>query len=168
MEAFQVAEKSNKDLKAKLTEEERERKSAATTLESIEKQHESLHILLQKDKVEKAKKEAEKAQKEVQQEGYEIGVVETEDALRAEVPGVCRIYCDQVWNEALNQVEIEDSSALRRVENIYYSPAIRPSSSSSSQVIASLEVAESEKNGSSKVPPSSWQSSKNSRANWGE
>ena len=40
----------------------------------------------------KAKDEAEKAKDEVEQHGYEVGVVETEDALRAEVPTVCRTY----------------------------------------------------------------------------
>ena len=37
LEAFQVAEKSIKDLKAKLTEEEKERKSVAAALSSTEK-----------------------------------------------------------------------------------------------------------------------------------
>ena len=53
-----------------------------------------------KDQAEKAKMQAEedkaKAEKErdkVEQHGYNVGVVETEDALRAEVPTVCRAYC---------------------------------------------------------------------------
>ena len=41
VEAFQVAEKSIKDLKAKLTEEEKERKLVAAALSSAEKQVES-------------------------------------------------------------------------------------------------------------------------------
>ena len=47
-------------------------------------------------------------------------MAETEIALRAEVSEVCRNYCSQVWIEALNQVEVEASSMLRRAENIYY------------------------------------------------
>ena len=47
-------------------------------------------------------------------------MAETEIALRAEVLEVCRNYCSQVWIEALNQVEVEASSMLRRAENIYY------------------------------------------------
>ena len=47
-------------------------------------------------------------------------MAETEDALRAEVPRVCRIYYTQVWDEALNRVGVEPSSMLRKVENIYY------------------------------------------------
>jgi len=46
-----------------------------------------------KDKAKKAKDEAEKARDEAEQHGYDVGVAETEDALRAEVPAVCRTYC---------------------------------------------------------------------------
>ena len=41
VDAFHVAEKSNKVLKAKLAEEEKERKYAAAALENVEKQVES-------------------------------------------------------------------------------------------------------------------------------
>ena len=46
--------------------------------------------------------EAEKARDQAEQEGYDIRVAETEDALRAEVVGVCRHYCLQVWNKAFD------------------------------------------------------------------
>ena len=53
-----------------------------------------------KDQAEKAKMQAEKdkvkAEKErdeTEQHGYDVGVTETEDALRAEVLAVCRAYC---------------------------------------------------------------------------
>ena len=36
--------------------------------------------------------EAEKARDEAEQQGYDLGVAETEETLRAEVPVVCRIY----------------------------------------------------------------------------
>ena len=39
--------------------------------------------------------EAKKARDEVEQHGYDVGVAETEDALRAKVPTVCRTYCAQ-------------------------------------------------------------------------
>ena len=45
VEAFNVAEKSNQELKKKLLEEERERKSATTALDSVEKQAESQRML---------------------------------------------------------------------------------------------------------------------------
>ena len=63
----------------------------------------------QKDRVEKSKAEADKARieakkarDEAEQKGYDLGVAETEETLRAEVPAVCRIYCTQTWDEALN------------------------------------------------------------------
>lgn len=55
-----------------------------------------------------------KAKDQAEQDGYEVGITETEESLRAEVTRVCREYCLQVWNEALNQVGVKASSALRR------------------------------------------------------
>ena len=81
-------------------------------------------------------------------------MVEIEEALRAEVSGVCRTYCLQVWNEALNQAGVEASSVLRKTESVYYPQAIRASSSNNSKVDTPPEVADLEKS-SPKVPPSS-------------
>ena len=85
-----------------------------------------------KDLAEKAKLQAEeekvKAEKErdeAEQHGYNVGVAETEDALRAEVPAVCRAYCAQTWEEALNQVGVEPSSELRRPESIIFPSALQ-------------------------------------------
>ena len=44
-------------------------------------------------KAEKAKAEAKRVRDEAEQRGYDVGVAGTEDALRAEVPAVCRAYC---------------------------------------------------------------------------
>ena len=49
-----------------------------------------------KAEAEKAKAEAEKEKDEVEQHGYDISVAETEEAFRAEVPVVCRVYCSQI------------------------------------------------------------------------
>ena len=59
---------------------------------------------LKKAKVEaeKAKAETEKGKDKAEQHGYDVGVAETEDTLRAEVPAICRAYCAQTWEEALN------------------------------------------------------------------
>ena len=51
---------------------------------------ENAKVQAEEDKL-KAKKERDEAE----QHGYDVGVVETEDALRAEVPAVCRAYCAQ-------------------------------------------------------------------------
>ena len=85
-----------------------------------------------RDQAEKAKVEAEKARAKTKREkdkaeqhGYDVGVAETEDALRAEVSAVCRAYCAQTWEEALNRAGIDASSKLRRPENIFFPPAIQ-------------------------------------------
>ena len=61
-----------------------------------------------------------KAKDATEQHGYDVGVVETEDSLKAEVPAMCRTYYALVWDEALNQAGVEVSSVLRKAESIYY------------------------------------------------
>ena len=58
---------------------------------------EKARLQAEEDKI-KAEKERDKAE----QHGYDVGVAETEDALRIEVPAVCRTYYAQTWEEALN------------------------------------------------------------------
>ena len=79
-------------------------------------------------------------------------MVETKEALRAEVSGLCRNYCSKVWNEALNQARVEASSVLRKTESVYYPSAIHASSSSSSKVDTPPEVANLKKSSPNKVP----------------
>ena len=90
----------------------------------------------------------------VELDGYDVGVAEIEEALRAEVSGVCRTYYLQVWNEALNQVRVEASSALRRTKNVYYLSAIRALILSSSEVEAALKNLSPSKDASAKAFPS--------------
>ena len=52
-------------------------------------------------------------------------MAETEDALRTEVPTICRAYYTQTWEEALNRVGIDASSELRRLENIIFPLALQ-------------------------------------------
>ena len=136
--AFNVAERSLQELKKKLQEEDKERKFAIVALDSANKQIESQRVLLRNaedqlvasrtqivarrkklEETEKARELAKKARDQNEQDGYDLGVVETEETLKAEVPGVCRIYCSQVWNKALNQAGVEVSSVLRRVDMVY-------------------------------------------------
>ena len=112
VEAFNVAERSIQELKKKLIKKERERKSATSTLDNVEKQAKSQRILLHTaedqlatsktqitalkkklEEAEKAKELAKKAWDQAEQDGYDLGVVETKESLRDEVSGVCRIYC---------------------------------------------------------------------------
>ena len=88
------------------------------------------------EKAKRAKAEAEQATNEAEQKGYEIGVAEMEETLRAKVPMVCCIYCAQTWDEALNRAGVEASSELRRPENVFYPEAIHPSAPPSNQAEA--------------------------------
>ena len=56
------------------------------------------------EEVEKAMEQVKKARDQAEQEGYDIGVAENEEALKAKVSRVCRNYCLQVWNEALTKL----------------------------------------------------------------
>ena len=78
-----------------------------------------------KAEAEEAKAKAEKEKDEVEQHGYDVGVAKIKDALRAEVPIVCRAYCAQTLEEALNRVGIDAFFELRRLENIFFPLAIR-------------------------------------------
>ena len=75
----------------------------------------------------KLKKPKSKLKKrdEAEQHGYDVGVAETEDVLREEVPAVCRAYYTQTWEEALNRAGIDASSKLRRPENIIFPLALQ-------------------------------------------
>ena len=57
---------------------------------------------MSKVEAKKARIEAEKSRDEAEQKGYDFGVVETKETLKAVVPAVCRIYCAQTLDEALN------------------------------------------------------------------
>jgi len=97
--------------------------------------------------------EAKKAKEKTEQKGYEVGVTETEKALRAKVAKVCRFYCLQVWNEALDQVGVEASSSLRRAENVYYPLAIRALGSSGSKADPISSGTDKSKESPTKVLP---------------
>ena len=131
VQTLAIAENSNADLKKKLAAEEQARKSVDSVLEGAESQRKltceandqlatskeqvaTLRKQLEETqrlrdqaekaraKAEKAKAEAERVKDEAEQHGYDVGVAKTEDALRVEVPAVCRAYCAQTWEEALN------------------------------------------------------------------
>ena len=67
-------------------------------------------------------------------------MTKTEEALRAEVSGVCKNYCLQVWNEALNQARVKASSILRKAKSVYYPSAIRASGLANSRTDTTPEV----------------------------
>ena len=136
VEAFTMAKKSLKELKIQLSHSKNERKSATAAFEGAERQAETqrkqlrqaeLNLVAAKEQnkiLTKKLEEAKKAKDQAEQDGYNVGVAETEEAFRSEDTGVCRVYYLQVWNGALNQVGVKASSALRRAENVYYPPTI--------------------------------------------
>ena len=78
--------------------------------------------------------EAESSKEKAEKEAYDLGVAKTYATFKAQVPGVCRLYCSQVWNEALKQAGVEASFDLWKVEHVYYPSAIREAAPSSSEV----------------------------------
>ena len=105
VEAFNLAKKRISEMKNKLSKVERDKKSAKAALDNAKRQAEGQRVLLRqaenqlatsKGQITALKKKLEEVEKErdqVKQEGYDVGVVETEEALRAEVSRVCRNYC---------------------------------------------------------------------------
>ena len=91
---------------------------------------------------EKDKLKAEKERDEAEQHGYDFGVAETEDALRAEVPAVYRAYCAQTWEEALNQAGVEASSGLRKPESIIFPLALQIPKQTETAPLAPQPIAE--------------------------
>ena len=99
----------------------------------------------ERDKAERARAEAERAKDEAEQRGYDEGVAETEESFRKEVPIVCRAYCAQTWEEALNRAGIEPSSELRSPDSIFFPSAIRASGTPSQpQEVSSTAVGSAE------------------------
>ena len=149
---LKVEEQAKKSVKAALkgaeTQAESHRRLTNKAKEQLAVSQEQVAALKQqleeakklKEQAEKAKLQAEedkaKAEKErgeAEQHGYDVGVAETEDALRAEVLAVCRAYCAQTWEEAFNQVGVEAFSELRRPERIIFPLAL--------QILKQIEIA---------------------------
>ena len=76
-------------------------------------------------KAEEALKVAQEAVKATETSAYERGVLETEARLTAEVTVVCREYCVETYNEALDRARIPTDSDLRRVDQVYYPKYLR-------------------------------------------
>ena len=94
-----------------------------------------------KQKAELARDEAEDAKNTAEEVGYEAGMADTQATLKAQIPGVCRLYCSQVWEEALKRVWMDASSDLWKAESIFYPPAIREIAPSSSEAVRDPEEA---------------------------
>nr|XP_023894771.1 uncharacterized protein LOC112006699 [Quercus suber] len=157
-----ASEQNIVQLKKKLAAEKSARKSADLALEGFQRQAEDQGRLLRdanaqlttsKEQAKKAKAEAETERDVAEQQGYNVGVAETEDTFRAEVLVVCREYCALTWQEALDRAGVESSSELRKPENIYFPPAIQASTPSTPQGEVSSTVAEPPKEVQTQAPP---------------
>ena len=135
---MQIAKKQIVDLEKKLAEVEGAKNVAEWARDEA---------LRAKEKAVFARVEAESSKEKAKEEAYDLGVAETKATLKAQVPRVCRLYCSQVWNEALKQVGVEVSSNLWKVEHVYYPPAIRKATPSSSEVRDAPEEAEAARSG---------------------
>ena len=54
-----------------------------------------------KTEAEFTRTDAESSKEKAEEEAYDLRVAETQASLKAQVPGVCRFYYSEVWNEAL-------------------------------------------------------------------
>ena len=77
-----------------------------------------------------ARTKAECSKEKAEEEAYDLEVAETQATLKAQVPGIYRFHCSQVWEEALKQAGVEASFDLWKVERVYYPPAIREDTTS--------------------------------------
>ena len=89
-----------------------------------------------KQEAEFARNETEVAKETAEDDGYNVGIAETQAILKAQIPGICRLYCSQVWEEALKRAGVNASSDLWKAENIFYPTAIREATSSSSMAMS--------------------------------
>ncbi|XP_030945663.1 plectin-like [Quercus lobata] len=132
-EQLQIAKEQISDLKKKLVMADNAKGVAEFTRDEA---------MRAKQEAEFARTEAETAKDKAEEEGYEAGVADTQASLKAQIPGVCRLYCSQVWEEALKRVKVEASSDLWKAESVFYPPAIRETTSTSSEAMSAPQEAE--------------------------
>ena len=130
VEKLKAAESAQKSTKARLknaeAQAEDQRKELYTT--QLNLATEQAAILDLKAKLQKAKEELKVAQEAAvaaENSAYERGMLETEARLTAEVTVVCREYCVETYNQALDRAGISADSDLRRVDQVYYPDDLR-------------------------------------------
>ena len=121
---LQIAKEQIVDLKQKLAVAEGGKKVAEWARDEARRAKEEAVF---------ARIEAECPKVKAEEEAYDLGVAETQATLKAQVPGVCRLYCSQVWNKTLKQAGVEASSDLWKAERVYYPPTIKEDTPSSSE-----------------------------------
>ena len=96
-----------------------------TQLNLTTEQAADLDLKTKLQKVEEALKVAQEAAKAVETAAYERGVLETEARLTTEVTVVCRDYCAETYNQALDRAGVPADSNLRRADQVYYPKDIK-------------------------------------------
>ena len=81
-------------------------------------------------------------QREGRRGGLWFGDGEDPGCSEGSVLGVCRLYCSQVWTEALKQAGLDASFDLWKTEHVLYPPTIREDANPSSEVRDFLEEVE--------------------------
>ena len=76
-------------------------------------------------RAEEALKVAQEVAIAAETSAYERGVLETKTRLTAEVTVVCREYCAETYNQALDRAGIPADSNLRRTDQVYYLEDLR-------------------------------------------
>ena len=120
--AHQSAEAELKNTEAQA---EDQRKQLYTTQLNLATEQAILDLQAKLQKAEEALKVAQEAAKAAETAAYERRVLETEARLTAEVTVVCREYCVETYNQALDRAGIPMDSDLRRVEQVYYPEDLR-------------------------------------------
>ena len=124
---MKIAKEQIGDLKKKLTETARDKDIAEWARDEA---------VRAKTEAEFAKMEAETSKDKVEEEAYDAGVAETQAILKAQIPGVCRLYYSQVWNETLKRAGVEALSDLWKTESVFYPPAIHETTFISSEAMS--------------------------------
>ena len=124
---LQVAKELIKDLNKRLVTTEHDKGVAEYACDEA---------IRAKREAEFARNEAEAAKEMAEDDGYNAGVADTQASLKAQIPRVCRLYCSQVWEEALKRAGVKASSDLWKAENIFYPTAIREATSTSSMAVS--------------------------------
>ena len=132
-EQLEIVKEQIGDLKKKLTEAERDKGVVEWARDEA---------VRAKTEAEFAKTEVETSKDKAEDEAYDAGVADTQATLKAQISGVCRLYCSQVWNETLKQAGVEVSSDLWKAEKVHYPPAIRETASASSEAVSAPQETE--------------------------
>ena len=139
---LRIVKKQIVDLKKKLVEAEEAKNVAKWARDEALRAKTEAEFA--KTEAEFAKTEAETSKDKAEEEAYDARVADTQAILKAQIPGVCQLYCSQVWNEALKQAGVEALSDLWKMEKVYYPPAIRETNSETASAPEEAEVAQPE------------------------